>query len=1824
MLKRIFAAVSVGCLFTLMIQISPYSRAGAESAADYSLVPPFVTAGVPPLVMLVLGRDHKLYYEAYNDASDIDGDGNLDIGFKPAIEYYGYFDANRCYEYVTGSSRFEPRENSGENRSCGAGKQGRWSGNFLNYLTTSRMDALRKVLYGGYRSVDTASETVLERVFIPQDAHSWGKEYTSAAHDGYDISLYSPLALPVQGRRHLFASTAVALNGNPLLRVLPDNPARIWEWVSKERPVADNSLEIQGGYYTGHPQNRTEFQALIDTYSHPGNLQEEGPISIISDAPNRGDRYMTLIEGELVITQNGSYRFAVDGDDAVEFLINDQVVAGWYGSHSVCNCRDHYGTVSLGAGVYSIRFHHQEGVGQDSCHLYWSTPGSGNKFEVVPASQGSIQGLRNLTRRYYSLYNPPSLITDYVVRVQVGVPGKAESNCKQYPNGTWKPIGILQKHGESDRMYFGLVTGSYTKNTSGGVLRKNVGTIRDEINPDTGQFTSVNGIIQTINKLRIVGFSYSDYSYNVNCGWIATSPIVEGQCRMWGNPVAEMMYETLRYFAGAGKTSAFDYSGSTDDSSLGLPKPAWINPYDTANGGYSHCAKPFMLVISDINPSFDTDQLPGSAFSSFSGSLGNLNVQNLANIISGYEGITSSSGDYYIGHSMSNNPASDSACTPKGVSGFGTIRGLCPEEPTKQGGYYSASVAYHGLKEDTSAVAGLQSVTTYAVALASPLPRIEIPFGQNHKVTLVPFAKSVAGYNINKNQGQFQPTNTIVDFYVETISETYGKFRINFEDVEQGADHDMDAIVIYEYWKTGANTLRIKLTSEYAAGSIVQHMGYIISGTTSDGTYLEVRDADTAAGSDVSYFLDTQPSPLPLVAERTFTVGTTSGASLLQDPLWYAAKWGGFEDSNDNALPDISTEWDKDGNGIPDTYFYVTNPLKLEEQLNKSFADILRRSASGTAASVISSTRSGEGAVYQAVFYPEYKDWQGNTVHWVGEVHAFLVDAYGNMREDTNRNGKLDPADDYFIRFSSDSVGTIYKYKDINANSRIDAEELADPIVLTSMRPCRANETDVQQRNCISYLWSSGATLNELPAAGIVTQRAFTDIDNSRHIFTFLDGRAGTAFLNMVPDTGQGEIVDFVDYNGDIHPFLHPFPPFGVQAPEFIEPLRVATNQAPYNDFLERQHKRVINFIRGADQPSYTSSTSPSYTIPAFRSRQADYDEDGAVETWRLSDIVHSTPTIVSAPAEDFDLLYRDSSYIDFYRKYRQRRTVIYAGSNGGMIHAFNGGFYDSAGKKFWKGYNPAAADYASRYSDTGRELGSELWAYVPYNLLPHLYWLTDPSYTHESHVAYVDLKPRVFDAKIFAPDDAHPNGWGTVLVCGMRFGGGKIRADLNKNNIFDNADRTMSSAFIIMDITDPEQPPKLLAEISDSSFADALGFTTCYPAVITLKANTSDPNLWYLVFGSGPRGPEGADATAMQNASSNQPAKIFLVDLKELGTNGVLRSVDGTTNTLSNPGQLKVFATLDPGIPAFVSDPIAVDYELDYKTDAVYFGTVSGSLDTGWGGKLKRIAIKNLVETGSWDKDTTLIDLTEVSAFGHGQPITAAPSAAKDSSGNGWVYFGTGRFFNRSDATHHPTSVQTQTFYGIKEPRNSSGFTWQEVFRDDLLDVTDAMVFEGGNTVQGVEAGNMTFNELKALVSTKKGWYLDLTTEKERNLGQATILGNILTFTSYIPSVDPCEFEGYSNLYALYYATGTAYSSPVIGLGSTTVIEGEGENASTKYEVLKSVSLGKGLTLTPNIHTGRQEGSSVFVQTSTGTILQIDQQNPGTVKSGKASWEEW
>src|SRR5439155_1975236 len=57
---------------------------------------------------------------------------------------------------------------------------------------------------------------------------------------------------------------------------------------------------------------------------------------------------------------------------------------------------------------------------------------------------------------------------------------------------------------------------------------------------------------------------------------------------------------------------------------------------------------------------------------------------------------------------------------------------------------------------------------------------------------------------------------------------------------------------------------------------------------------------------------------LPLQSIRTFTPGSTAGAAFLKDPLWYAAKCGGFKDQNNNGIPDLQDEWDANHDDTPD------------------------------------------------------------------------------------------------------------------------------------------------------------------------------------------------------------------------------------------------------------------------------------------------------------------------------------------------------------------------------------------------------------------------------------------------------------------------------------------------------------------------------------------------------------------------------------------------------------------------------------------------------------------------------------------------------------------------------------------------------------------------------------------------------------------------------------------------------------------------------------------------------------------------------------------
>jgi len=831
------------------------------SALTIPNVPLSVQQSVKPLVMLVAGKDHRLFYEAYNDASDVDGDGTLDIRFKPTITYLGLFNPSYCYSHngnSDNSGRFTPSGNaSGANKKCSSG----WSGNWLNYVTTSRIDALRVVLYGGHREVDSSTETILRRAYIPQDAHSWAKEYTSTAVDGYDIADYTPLSQPSGSKRHFFgnltpnASTDCATLSNcsdlaPWLSVVLNSNKRVWEWASTERPV-------------------------------------------LADGTHGGTR------------------------------------------------------------------------------------------------------------------------TNYTVRV-VACSGSYTAGCKQYPGGNWKPVGLLQDYGESDSMMFGLLTGSYDKNMSGGRLRKVVSSFKDEIDTASGVFTSNATIVKSFNAMRIRDFNNGVTNQTYKGGWVGDRAMASGEFPDWGNPMAEMMYEAVRYFAGKGSATSAYAGATTIDTQVGLPAATWDDPYSSTSAAKAPiCARGNLLAISDVNVSYDSDQVPGvySGFGSFSGDLSGLNVSTEATFISANE--PDALGLRYIGQSATN---SDSAPTAKNVADLGQVRGLAPEEPTKQGSYYSASVSYFAKKNDLRPDKdGKQNLDSFVVALASPLPRVEAKLPNGKKISVLPFAKSVGGaFGITNTKGAYQPTNQIVDFYVEQIANSgpgdidnsvnggryYAKFRINFEDVEQGADHDMDAIVEYTIEATAQSRLIVTVRPTYQAGSIRHRVGYVISGTPHDGVYLVAQDES----DETPYFLNVPPNRNPGFCDAnashndckrlpyygaagaggyssvTHNADNAGAASFIKDPLWYAAKWGGFIDKNANDKPDLQSEWDLDGDGVPDTYLFVQNPLKLKESLKKTLDSIASRSSSASNISANSTSISSSSRLYQAVF---------NTQRWSGDLIAY-------------------------------------------------------------------------------------------------------------------------------------------------------------------------------------------------------------------------------------------------------------------------------------------------------------------------------------------------------------------------------------------------------------------------------------------------------------------------------------------------------------------------------------------------------------------------------------------------------------------------------------------------------------------------------------------------------------------------------------------------------------------------------------------------------------------------------------------------------------------
>ncbi|MGH8173823.1 MAG: pilus assembly protein, partial [Rhodanobacteraceae bacterium] len=186
--------------------------------------------------------------------------------------------------------------------------------------------------------------------------------------------------------------------------------------------------------------------------------------------------------------------------------------------------------------------------------------------------------------------------------------------------------------------------------------------------------------------------------------------------------------------------------------------------------------------------------------------------------------------------------------------------------------------------------------------------------------------------------------------------------------------------------------VRIENLSAYAGNAMLT--GYAMTGSDADGLKrLTLRPG----GTDSSILTQAVNAPAswykPMV--RKYTIGTTP-AKQLENPLFYAAKYGSFMDGNNNNIPDTG-EWDSRVAGVPDNFFAVTNPAKLKEELQKIFNQALE-DANPTASTATSTPRfiPGGTLAYQVSF--DAKDW-------TGDVEAFNLNDDGTL-ENAGRPGE--------------------------------------------------------------------------------------------------------------------------------------------------------------------------------------------------------------------------------------------------------------------------------------------------------------------------------------------------------------------------------------------------------------------------------------------------------------------------------------------------------------------------------------------------------------------------------------------------------------------------------------------------------------------------------------------------------------------------------------------------------------------------------------------------------------------------------------------------
>jgi len=523
---------------------------------------------------------------------------------------------------------------------------------------------------------------------------------------------------------------------------------------------------------------------------------------------------------------------------------------------------------------------------------------------------------------------------------------------------------------------------------------------------------------------------------------------------------------------------------------------------------------------------------------------------------------------------------------------------------------------------------------------------------------------------------------------------------------------------------------------------------------------------------------------------------------------------------------------------------------------------------------------------------------------------------------------------------------------------------------------------------------------------------------------------------------------------------------------------------------------KIVDFIRGGDT-AYDSTA----TVGGF-----------LVDGWKLGDVFHASPITVSTPPAAFtdkwDTNATTSKGYYLHRADHPRTTadgtrLLLLGANDGQLHLIK--TYD----------------------------GSEVWSFIPPNLLPrlryiahdahpvssstympglargHQYLVDGPVSSQEVWIDSTNAKTLCADANTCKGSAKSKEEWHTYFVFAEGRGGketlwsSSTSCDSNFNPLWTSTYNNYCG-YWAFDVTDTAS---ISAQTSTPEFKWRIGgsaglsqtegrhLAQPWSKMYINRVRVNNKEKWVGFIGGGYSGSACSAATGQACTADKAPGKGFYVISMEDGS--ILWSATENATTLDK-------MNFDLAAPA-----VAIDRDGDGFRDVAYVADTGGNV---WRFKFCTAAqdadpVDNPCTTANWQ--ATLLFAAPSGVI---RPIFTAVEVAKDNDGQYWVYFGTG------DKTE-PTADNTQErFYALKED-----------FTTTISGTSELTLLQASGTASYTDS------------ETSKGWYIQFSGQSEKILGDPVVYDGVAYFTTYIPNnpSDPCDQNGTSYIYAVDYKTG-------------------------------------------------------------------------------------